>query len=370
MNIFFYTICRKCAFWVGLIMVFSLTSCSLTKPTRAFETYEKPKAPEYSDLAFWAAHPEKIDSADVIPDSDLQYGQESAVADVFFLHPTTYNGARGENQWNAPLDDKELNLETDRATIRNQATIFNACYKIYAPRYRQAHYKSYFTKRTKDAEKAFELAYQDVKNAFLYYLKNENNGRPVVIAGHSQGSTHAISLLREFFDGKDLSHQLVAAYIPGMLVRESHFDNITECSDSSETHCICTWRTLKEGHYPKDIERYTADDAMVVNPLSWSTNVLSISKEKNPGSVMLNFYDGLIYNSAGAKISGGFLWTAKPEFKGSFWLMTRNYHQGDFNLYYKSVRDNACHRLDEFLKTNAIPYPPVEATDSERSSSD
>ena len=54
---------------------------------------------------------------------------------------------------------------------------------------------------------------EDVKAAFQYYLEHYNNGRPIIIASHSQGTTHAKRLLKEFFDGTALQHQLVAAYL-------------------------------------------------------------------------------------------------------------------------------------------------------------
>jgi len=60
-------------------------------------------------------------------------------------------------------------------------------------------------------QKNLELAYQDVKTAFEYYLKNWNQDRPIIIASHSQGSVHAQRLLKEFFEDKPLAKQLVAA---------------------------------------------------------------------------------------------------------------------------------------------------------------
>ena len=68
---------------------------------------------------------------------------------------------------------------------------------------------------------------EDVKNAFEYYLKNENKGRPIIIASHSQGTTHAIRLLKEFFDGKDLSKQLVCAYLVGMGVKKDSYEKLS-----------------------------------------------------------------------------------------------------------------------------------------------
>ena len=86
---------------------------------------------------------------------------------------------RCEKNWNASIEDRKLNDKTDGSTILYQASIFNGAGKVYAPRYRQAHLHAYFTnKRKGEAQKAFELAYADVKAAFEYYLQHYNQGRP------------------------------------------------------------------------------------------------------------------------------------------------------------------------------------------------
>ena len=65
-------------------------------------------------------------------------------------------------------------------------------------------------KDTSKAGKAFDFAYEDIKKSFEYYLQHYNNGRPIIIASHSQGTTHALRLLKEFFENKPL--QLVAVW--------------------------------------------------------------------------------------------------------------------------------------------------------------
>lgn len=334
-----------------------LVGCYPSKPRKAFVNCPPPSPPDYTDLFYWAAHPDKRDSADVVPSSEMINGQDKARADVFYLHPTTYLGSVGENKWNAPVDNVHLNRETDKVAVRSQATIFNRCYRIFAPRYRQAHYKSYFTSRKKDGNKALELAYRDVKKAFEYYLDHHNDGRPIVIAGHSQGSTHGTRLLQEYFDGEPLADQLVVAYLPGMLVHDSQFDDLEACESPESTGCICSWRTFKYGHYPKVESKVSAQQVIVTNPLSWTTMETHIPGEQNPGSVLRDFYKGVVPDVAGAKISDGFVWTEKPQFKGSFWIWTKNYHPGDFNLYYQSVRENACKRLDAYLNTPMTEKP-------------
>ena len=183
-----------------------------------------PTAPDYSKKENWAALPTEKDQADRTPDPTLLDLQATAAADVFWLHPTTYTKKRGNILWNAPINDPELNKTTDDGTILNQASIFNGAGKIYAPRYRQAHIQAYYTKNKMASKQAFELAYSDVKSAFEFYLKEYNpinsttgKRRPIVIAAHSQGTNHATQLLKDYFDGKELQENLVAAYLLSLI---------------------------------------------------------------------------------------------------------------------------------------------------------
>ena len=194
-----------------IFVIFLFVSCS-SRPKDVFQELPVITYLNYSDSDNWAALPSKQDQADRTPHPDLQDLQTEAKVDVFFLHPTTYTKKKGNNQWNGDTENDDLNQTTDNGTILNQASIFNGAGKVYAPRYRQAHLHAYYSKDKSSAKKAFNLAYHDVKTAFEYYLKNFNKGRPIIIASHSQGTNHAETLLKEFFDGKPLQEKLVAAY--------------------------------------------------------------------------------------------------------------------------------------------------------------
>ena len=131
--------------------------------------------------------------------------------DVFFVHPTQL--FKGEH-WNAHLDNRTVNALNTKYPMRLQASAFNIGGRLYAPAYRQAHI-GVFTWQDSTSWKALELAYADVKASFEHYLARWNDGRPIILAGHSQGSWHIRWLLQEFFDGKPLQEQLVVAYAPG-----------------------------------------------------------------------------------------------------------------------------------------------------------
>ena len=101
------------------------------------------KKPDYSNLNYWAAHPWKKDPGDSVPKPLLQNYSKDSLADVFFIHPTTLTSMR-DSCWNADIDDADLNAKTDYSTILYQASVFNEKCRIFAPRYRQAHIRSFF----------------------------------------------------------------------------------------------------------------------------------------------------------------------------------------------------------------------------------
>lgn len=327
----------------GLLLLFS---CGIVKPVGTFETSTPPTTPNYAQLDSWAAHPDKADNADRLPDGVKRESKLEEKVDVFFLHPTTYNGKKGHRNWNGDIQDAQLNERTDGSTILYQASIFNGAGRVFAPRYRQAHIYAYFSTDKGSAKEAFELAYTDIKAAFQYYLDNHNQGRPIIIAAHSQGTTHGTRLVAEFFDGKSLKEQLVAAYLVGMPLSTEQFDDIPLCNSASDTQCFSAWQTYKTGYYPK---KYVyGDQYAVTNPLSWTLDTNYQPKSANEGAILRKF-EKLLPQLVDAQIEKGMLWVNKPKFPGSFFFRSKRYHIVDFNFFYMNVRNNAILRAETFL---------------------
>lgn len=325
-------------------LAFCLTNCR-TYPKEPFSAKEVPTAPNYSQDRYWAALPWQDDAADLTPNG-LENNQANAQVDVFFLHPTTYNGKHGGKLWNGPVKDTDLNERTNDSPIQYQATIFNGSCRVFAPYYRQAHLHAYFTEDTLSANRAFDLAYDDVRKAFRYYLANHNQNRPIVIASHSQGTTHAKRLLKEFFDGKPLANRLVVAYLVGIKVSNTDFTSLPPCQDSTDVACYTSWRTFKRG-----VEPEPAPKVVVTNPLLWSLEETYAPAYLNKGAVIRPFKK-VRPNAADAQVYGPILWASKPRFFGNFLLMTKNYHIGDLNIYYLNIRENVALRTARFLERN------------------
>ncbi len=333
-----------------LLLSALFVACKTTSPTGSFDRNQAPPTPDYSQLNSWAAHPDKSDPADRTPCPDVPNEQATAPVDVFFLHPTTYTGDhRYEKHWNADVNDKRVNDETDGSAILYQASLFNGAGRVFAPRYRQAHLRVFYgVKDKKSAQAALDLAYEDVQAAFQYYLDHWNQGRPFIIAGHSQGGRHGMFLLRDKIEGTPLEKQLVAAYLVGWPVRADFFKSLPACQTPDQTDCYCSWRTW-ERNFGLQVFVQNPDQIVCTNPLNWSTRDGEYApKAANRGAVLRNFCQ-VLPRVTDAEVHNGYLLCVKPKFPGSFFFRRKNYHIGDLNLYYFNVRENAQLRARAFL---------------------
>lgn len=305
---------------------------------------------DYSNLNNWASHPDKQDAGDRIPQMEKEVvikSQKDLEVDVFFVHPTTYTKKAHDGSWNADITYQKLNDQTDNSTIQFQASIFNQVGRLYAPRYRQAHIQSYFVEQEKTGKKALEFAYEDVKDAFEYYLEHENNNRPFIIASHSQGTTHSARLIQELINGKPIQDQLIAAYLIGMPIPKNTFTNIKPCEDHLATNCIISWRTFQENYIPEG--KALGDSILVTNPLSWKISDEKIDREYHQGAILRNF-DKRFPNLIDARVHNGMLWTNRPKFPFSFLFTRKDYHIADMNFFYFDIQENAKQRAAAFLK--------------------
>lgn len=324
-----------------------LCSCVSYKPSGSFDVSRVPREPGYSGLSAWAAHPQLKDPSDSLPAHGNGLLLSNGDMDVFFIHPTTLTGSsRDHRTWNGATDTRSLNEKTDYSTILFQASIFNGAGRVYAPRYRQAHLSSYFTRDSASASQAFDVAYRDVMAAFSYYLEHWNQGKPFILAAHSQGAQHGVRLLAELIDGKPLQQQLVAAYLVGWPVPKNAFREIPPCILPEDTGCFCSWRTWESRSGRR---KPPSQGILCTNPLNWRIDEGAYAPDTlNKGGILRSFQE-FVPQVTDAEVLTGLLLARKPRFKGSFFFRRKNYHIGDFNLYYLNVRENAVLRAQMHL---------------------
>ncbi|HMV79889.1 MAG TPA: DUF3089 domain-containing protein [Leptospiraceae bacterium] len=333
--------------YTSATLLILLISCqTLLRPRKDSNASLSLKKPDYSKLELWAAHPDKNDSADEVPEeSGLKDNQSNAGVDVFFIHPTTYLHGK---LWNADIESESLNERTDKGTIRHQASVFNSSAKVYSPRYRQAVLQS-FLEESENAEKAIDFAYQDVKNAFDHYIQKSSRGRPFILAGHSQGARHSSRLLKEVITkDTEILKRLVAAYAIGMPYSEKDAD-LRACESETDTGCLINWNTYLYGERPSRLKEKFSQ-SLCINPLTWKRDEESAPSRMNRGSTD-NSFKKIYPENTDAKCDGGILWVHKPA-QGKYTVLERgkNYHVADYSFFYMNIRENAEKRAEAYLK--------------------
>ena len=339
---------RTCQIVVASILIASCSSKTYVLKSD-FSQSPRPPLPDYSRSEHWASLPAKSDAADSIPrKSNLQNLQLSAQADVFFIYPTIFTEKPGAiYQWNADVNDARLNHQIQTSTILNQASVFNGACRVYAPYYRQAHLYAFYTNSKSDSESALDLAYEDVKSAFDYYLKNYNHGRPIIIASHSQGSYHGERLLKDYFDGTELQKQLVVAYLIGRAIKPDAFVHIRPTEKPDEVSVWASWNTFGRNFFPKNYDT-KFKGSLSTNPLLWNSSEVFAPKELNKGGVAFKF--SFAPQLTDAQNHQSILWVNRPHLKGSFLVSNKNWHRADLNFFYVNIRENAALRIQKFLE--------------------
>ena len=165
--------------------------------------------------------------------------------DCFYVYPTV----SAQQTTNANLDiDPEV-----RAVAVLQASRFSQVCKVYAPIYRQLTVSTLGKPGVATtADRA--LAYGDVLSAWQDYLANYNDGRGVVLIGHSQGTGMLTQLIASEIDpNPDVRGRLVSALLLGGNVTVAagqdvggDFQNIPACRSADQTGCVVAYSSFIE----------------------------------------------------------------------------------------------------------------------------
>ena len=334
-----------CTFLFFIVFI----NCKMAYKTSNFEKDNIPSKPNYSKNESWAVLPGKYPKDLIQITGDYSEKQ----ADVFYIYPTLFSDRKNPSL-NADIFDEFFRKEIIQKAIKYQASAWVSSANLYAPFYRQAHYRIFSEpysivdlRNESPGIGAWTLAYEDLKNAFEYYIEHYNNGKPIIIATHSQGTMHAIQLIKDYFDDKPLKDKLVAAYLIGTRILPDEFKSIKPMVNPDDVGGFVSWNTYKMNNLPK--EKWFKG-GVTTNPISWSTKNYSLKGEHKG----LLFKDGKIYsNVLSVKVSDGILWSTVPKIPGRIFLsLVKNYHYADINLFWLDISKNSQKRVDQWYLLN------------------
>jgi hypothetical protein len=154
--------------------------------------------------------------------------------DCFYVYPTV----SGQPTATATRTiDPEI-----RSIVRYQAARYSGACRIFAPVYRQVTLVGLTSAHSWQRERA----YRDVRAAWRTYLARYNDGRGVVLIGHSQGTSHLRKLIAREIDGKpELRRRLVSALLLGgnVTVKRGRdtggdFRHVRACRSATQIGCV------------------------------------------------------------------------------------------------------------------------------------
>ena len=329
-------------------------------PQGSFEPPPPQSGPDYVQVENWLNLPNSVPPgpAQWLPDGYAPSPANPAGAATFYIHPTTY---LERDRWNASLGHTE---SQDRAAlfVRSQASAFNGISEVYAPRYRQAAFGA-FLLRSADAQQALDLAYRDVARAFDRFLQEVGPGRPIILAGHSQGALHLTRLLREKVAGTPVAARVVAAYVVGWPVSTTAdipAMGLGACRTAEQAGCILSWQSfgapantalvtdVYEGSTGFTGQPRRREDMLCVNPLT-GTPGSAAPASANDGTLVPNpdfTSASLAPGRVSAACENGFLIIdGDIPLLGPYVLPGNNYHVYDYALFWANIRRDAERRL-------------------------
>jgi len=260
---------------IGTFLFVSLLAI-LSTPGFAQTPAPQPSAPaknDYSKPDTWICLPGRQDACAVdlsttviAPDGKTSVQMftpnPNASIDCFYVYPTVSDQSTLNSDMS--LDPAE------KGVVRSQFALFGSQCRLYAPLYRQVTLtaiRELFTGGLSPEESAHShaLAYNDVLDAFHYYLDHYNKGRGFVLIGHSQGSNVLLHLIHNEIDGKPVQSRLVSAILLGtdLPVPKGKevggvFQHIPLCRAATQTGCVITYVSFRATPPPPPNTRFGA----------------------------------------------------------------------------------------------------------------
>jgi hypothetical protein len=181
----------------------------------------------------------------------------AAPIDCFYVYPTVSEDPAGNSGMTGGPGEK-------RAVAQQFAAFASVC-RPFAPIYRQVTIAGVeAVLRHEPLPVDFKLPYEDVRAAWRHYLAHDNDGRGVVMIGHSQGARILARLIVHEIEGKPEQRLLAGALILGFDVEVPEgkdvggtFKAIPLCRAAGQRGCVVAYETFPASSRPLDESRFT-----------------------------------------------------------------------------------------------------------------
>ncbi len=297
-------------------------------------------------------------------------GTAATRVDVFYLSDTTYSKATPASPNIGPIDDAHMQLGA-KVKFAGTAAAFATVGNIYSPYNRQVD-SLYKSTLSIDQQLALEagIPTSDAVSAFDYYIKHFNQGRPFIIAGHSQGSNLVANILSGYMKKHpELYQRMVAAYVIGFSITSDYLSQNPQlkfATGPDDTGVIVSYNT--EAPVMEMTNPVTMPGGVAMNPITWSRSETKAPAAQNLGGIELDpttgapvvdasgdlvkvqYADAQVSKERGVVVCS----TADPDeiAPGNFAVAAGIYHAFDYPFYFFDIRANAENRVAKYF---AVP---------------
>ena len=324
-----------------------LNSCAGKDDDTSPALPEEANAPDYSKKSCWWK----------IPEITKEF-------DTFYIYSTIYFGINEGDPDYATLDNREM-LDGIKIEHAIKSSAFEEQTNLFIPLYRQSgmkHAAEAFEKTGSIEAAVTGTPYGDITAALDYYFEHYNQGRPFVIAGHSQGSAILRLVLKNYFkEHPDRYKRMVAAYAIGYSITKDDLEanpHMKFATGETDTGVIVSWHA--EG--PKNVEANVPIPNVVIrkngisiNPLNWKRDETYAPASMNLGSIVIDEKTGAteirdIEGDAQVNLARGTVITNAKAIPNELVELAgpQSYHQDDYSIFYNNVKDNVAKRLAAF----------------------
>jgi hypothetical protein len=307
---------------------------------------------DYSNNDYWLTRPDLAGQSHSAAKNDV---------DVFFVYPTSWRAEAGEYPI-AEINNAEMRHWAEYY-LTTRGSAFETAGTIYAPYYRQLD-AAFGLSQASDMDRIEYFAgvpYTDIKASFEYYLENFNNGRPFILAGHSQGSAMCLLLLTDYLkDHPDVYKRMIAAYVIGIPMVQSIYDqypHLRAAQSANDTGVIISYNT--QAPVVDGVNPLSSPESVLINPISWRTDTDEIPASESKGSIIVSddstFVDAPQLADARIDPTRGVIICDVDREQFSSAAASRAYfplgmfHENDIPLFYYDLRANAELRVQEYL---------------------
>ena len=267
-----------------------------------------PSEPDYTDNKMWYTN---------LNDTD------SCGADVFYIVSTwEFDWSTNNGQichYADPVNTKD-HRDDMAIEISKIAQYMGQNNNFYAPYYRHITLNSWATCNEDTINRRYHtVSFNDVQKAFQYFINTNNNNRPFILAGFSQGGKSVVELIKTMPD--DVKKRMVAAYVLGYKVTPqdtTECKNLRAAKDSLDLGVTICYNSVSDIKYIKPV--ISVPSAMCINPVNWKTDAtpailhdtitVTLSPEHNV--LVLSGYSGSEYTPILGIINTGDFHGAEP----------------------------------------------------------